>query len=202
MRSFYIEKAQLADHSSWDPETKTAISHFATKASTYLQDNAHYDPSPTLDTRKRNATTSVIDLSNQVRTHLLNHLGHRIDETPLDVSSNISGVSPHTGDGNNSTASTVNSNNTSNKILKTKDFALQLAESRAKQADQAILLQQSQITQSQQESIITALQQQREELQHIINTAESQTQQGAPHLSGSGASSPADLGDGEAPQGT
>ncbi len=120
----------------------------------------------------------------------------------MDVSSNISGVSPHTGDGNNSTASTVNSNNTSNKILKTKDFALQLAESRAKQADQAILLQQSQATQSQQESIITALQQQMEELQHIINTAESQTQQGAPHLSGSGASSPADPGGGEAPQGT
>jgi hypothetical protein len=40
MRSFYIEKAQLAKHSSWDPTTKTATSHFATKSSTYLEDNS------------------------------------------------------------------------------------------------------------------------------------------------------------------
>ena len=74
-----------------------------------------------------------------------------------------------------------------NKILKTKDFALQLANSRAKQAEQ--------------ESLIIQLQQQMEDLRQLQNTAEPDAQQGAPHLSGSGASPPTDPGGGEALQG-
>jgi hypothetical protein len=81
----------------------------------------------------------------------------------------------------------VNSTNTTNKILKTKDFALQLADSRAKQA--------------QQESLIAQLQHQMKELKQLNSTAESGTQQVAPHLSGSGASPPIDPGGGEALQG-
>ena len=183
MRSFYIEKASLAEYSSWDSDTKTATSHFATKSSTYLEDNAHYDPLPSPDKRQR---TSLVQMSDQIRTNLINQLG-RQPNTPQDVNSNISNVSPHTGDGNTSGASSVNSNNTTNKILKSKDFALQLADSRAKQA--------------QQENLITQLQQQMESLKQLNNTAESGTQQGAPHLSGSGASPPIDPGGGEALQG-
>jgi ribosomal protein S24E len=114
-------------------------------------------------------------MRDQIRTSLINHLGRQPD-TPQEVNSNISNISPHTGDGNTSCASTVNSTNTTNKILKTKDFALQLADSRAKQA--------------QQEDLITQLQQQMKALKQLNNTAESGTQQGAPHLSGSGASPP------------
>jgi len=125
-------------------------------------------------------------MSDQIRTSLINHLG-RQPNTPQDVNSNISNISPHTGDGNISDASTVNSNNTTNKIIKTKDIALQLADSRAKQA--------------QQENLIMQLQQQMESLKQLNNTAESGTQQGAPHLSGSGASPPIDPGGGEALQG-
>ena len=186
MRSFYVEKASLAEYSSWDPDTKTATSHFATKSSSYLEDNAHYDPLPSPDKRKRANDTPLVQISDQIRTSLLNHLGRQTD-TPQDVNSNISNVSPHTGDGNTSCASTVNSTNTASKILKTKDFALQLANSRAKQA--------------QQESLIVQLQQQMEDLRQLNNTAESGTQQGAPHLSGSGASPPIDPGGGEALQG-
>ena len=49
MRSFYVEKASLAEYSSWDSDTKTATSHFAPKSSSYLVDNSHYDPLPTPD---------------------------------------------------------------------------------------------------------------------------------------------------------
>jgi hypothetical protein len=186
MRSFYVEKASLAEYSSWDSDTKTATSHFATRSSTYLEDNEHYDPPPLSDKRKRTSDPPLLQISDQVRTSLLNHLGRQSDN-PQDIDSNISNVSLHTGDGNTSCASTVNSANSTNKILKTKDFALQLADSRAKQA--------------QQENLIAQLQQQMEELKRLNNTAESGTQQGAPHLSGSGASPPVDPGGGEALQG-
>ena len=190
MRSFHVEKAQLAEHSTWDSETKTAISLFATKSSIYLEDNAHYDPQTNTDKRKRDDDT-LVDMNDQVRTSLEKHLG-RLPRTPQEVDSNISNVSPHTGDGNSTSASTVNSSNTANKILKTKDFALQLADSRAKQA--------------QQESIIAQLQHQMEELKRHNSTAETaqtgtEPQQGAPHLSGSGVSPPIDPGGGESPQG-
>ena len=175
MRSFYVEKASLAEYSSWDSDTKTTTSHFATKSSTYLEDNAHYDPLPLPDKRKRTSDTPLVQISDQVRTSLLNHLGRQSDK-PQEIDSNISNVSPHTRDGNTSCESTVNSTNTANKILKTKDFALKLADSRAKQA--------------QQENLIAKLQQQMEELKWLNNTAESGTQQGAPHLSGRGASPP------------
>ncbi len=190
MRSFYVEKARLAEHSTWDPITKIATSLFATKSSTYLEDNAHYDPRASPDKRKREEDT-LVDMSDQVRMSLLQNLG-TLPRTPHEVDSYISKVSQHTGDGNTSCASTVNSTNTANKILKTKDFALQLADSRAKQA--------------QQESLIAQLQNQMEELKRINNLAEtgssaSEAQQGAPHLSGSGVSPPIDPGGGESPQG-
>ncbi len=187
MRSFYIEKSGIAEHSSWDSDTKLATSHFATKSSTYLEDNADYDPQYTAVTHPRTNTPSVIDMSDQLRTTLLKQLGQDGTHSPTDFNSNISNVSPHTGDGDASCNSTVNSSNTTNKILKTKDFALQLAGSRAKQAEQVALIAQ--------------LQQQMEELKRLHNIAETGSQQGAPHLSGSGASPPTDPGGGEAPQG-
>ena len=187
MRSFYIEKSRLAEHSSWDTNTKLAISHFATKTSTYLEDNADYDPQYTAVKNQGTKAPSVIDMSDQLRASLLKQLGQDGTRSPTDFNSNISNVSPHTGDGDVSCNSTVNSSNTTNKILKTKDFALQLADSRAKQAEQV--------------SLIAQLQQQMEELKRLHSIAESGSQQGAPHLSGSGASPPTDPGGGEAPQG-
>jgi hypothetical protein len=187
MRSFYIEKSQLAEHSSWDSETKTASSHFATKSSTYLEDNSEYDPQTSNVKCGRIKQPSIVDMSDQLRSTLLKQLGQDKDHSPNDYNSHISNVSPHTGDGDESCASTINSSNTANKILKTKDFALQLAESRAKQADQVALIAQ--------------LQQQMENLKRLQNIAEPSSQQGAPHLSGSGASPPSDPGGGEALQG-
>ena len=190
MRSFDIEKASLAEHSTWDSITKTATSLFATKSSTYLEDNAKYDPQTHTDKRKRDEDT-LVEMNDNVRISLLNHLGS-LPRTAQEVDSNISNVSKHTGDGNTSCASTVNSANTANKILKTKEFALQLADSRAKQA--------------QQESLIAQLQHQMEILKRSHNIAETdlseiESQQGAPHLSGSGVSPPIDPGGGESPQG-
>jgi len=187
MRSFYIEKSQLAEHSSWDSITKTATSHFATKSSTYLDNNSDYDPQPSNFKCSRTKHAPVIDMSDQLRSTLLKQLGQENSPFPTDYNSNISNVSPHTGDGNTSCNSTVNSTNTANRILKTKDFALQLADSRAKQAEQVTL--------------IAKLQQQMEDLKKLQHIAEPETQQGAPHLSGSRASPPIDPGGGEALQG-
>ena len=86
--------------------------------------------------------------------------------------------------------STVNSTNTANVVMKTKDFALQLAASKAKQADQEILLAQACNTQEEQEAIIRKLRDQMEALKQSNKLAEVQTQQGAPPLSGSGVSPP------------
>ncbi len=187
MRSFYIEKSQLAEHSSWDSETKTASSHFATKSSTYLEDNSEYNPQPSTVKCIRTKQPSIVDMSDQLRSTLLKQLGQDKDQFPNDYNSHISNVSPHTVDGDDSCNSTMNSSNTANKILKTKEFALQLADSREKQAEQVALIAQ--------------LQQQMEELKRLHNIAEPATQQGAPHLSGSGASPPSDPGGGEALQG-
>ena len=188
MRSFYIEKSQLAEYSSWDSETKTASSQFATKSSTYLEDNSEYDPQPSTVKCICTKQPSIVDMSDQLHSTLLKQLGQDKDQFPNDYDSHISNVSPHTGDGDESCTSTINSSNTANKILKTKDFALQLAESRAKQAEQVAL--------------ITQLQQQMEDLKKLQHIAEPETQQGAPHLSGSGASPPANPGGGEALQGS
>ena len=86
--------------------------------------------------------------------------------------------------------------------MKTKDFALQLAASKAKQADQEILLAQARNTQEEQEAIIRRLHDQMEALKQSHKLAEVQTQQGAPHLSGSGVSPPLDPGGGETLQGS
>ena len=86
--------------------------------------------------------------------------------------------------------------------MRTKDFALQLATSKAKQADQEMLLAQARTTQEEQEAIIRTLREQMDVLQQTINSAEIQAQQGAPHLSGSGVSPPQDPGGGETLQGS
>ena len=191
MRSFYVEKAQLAEYSTWDPISHTATSHFASRSSTYIENNAKYDPGSLISKQKRQKTsTQVIDISTSVRAQLLKTLGVRPCETFQDVGSHVSGVSPHTGEGSMSCDSTVNSTNTANVVMKTKDFALQLAASKAKQADQEILLAQARTAQEEQEAIIRTLRQQMEALQQTNKSAEFQTQQGAPHLSGSGVSPP------------
>ena len=203
MRSFYIEKAQLAEYSSWDPTTCIATSHFATKTSTYLDDNARYDPAMDRQKQTPKLSPTVIDMSDQVRTNLLHSLGHKLGDTCVDVNSTITGVSPHTGDGDISCDSTVNSTNTTKKILTTKDFAIQLADSRAQLADSRMQLLDTKTKMSEQEKMIEQLQRQLEQLQQTNVIAETLAQQGAPHLSGSGVSPPPrDPGGGETLQGS
>ena len=72
----------------------------------------------------------------------------------------------HTNVSDMSTSSTVNTDNSINRTLRTKDIALQLASSRAKQAEQ--------------EQIIRSLKQQMEQLQQTKTEADSQKQQGTP----------------------
>ena len=202
MRSFYVEKAQLAEYSTWDPISNTATSHFASRSSTYIENNAKYDPGSLISKQKRQKTsTQVIDISTSVRSQLLKTLGVRPGETFQDVVSQVSGVSPHTGEGSMSCDSTVNSTNTANVVMKTKDFALQLAASKAKQADQEILLAQARTTQEEQEAIIRTLRQQMEALQQTNKSAEFQTQQGAPTLVEAESPPPQDPGGGETLQG-
>ncbi len=203
MRSFYVEKAQLAEYSTWDPISRTATPQFASRSSTYIENNARYDPTSLISQQKRQKTSpQLLDISTSVRARLLKTLGLRSGETFKDIGSHVSGVSPHTGEGDISCDSTINSNNTANVVMRTKDFALQLATSKAKQADQEMLLAQARTTQEEQEAIIRTLREQMDVLQQTINSAEIQAQQGAPHLSGSGVSPPQDPGGGETLQGS
>ena len=132
------------------------------------------------------ATPNLVDISDDIRTSLLKHLGTK-QTTHQDVGSHVSGVSAHTDASDFSNSSTVNSNNSVNRALKTKDIALQLASSRAKQAEQ--------------DHLIKSLKQQMEQLQRINDNAASHQQQGTPPLSGSGAPPSDDPGGGEALQG-
>ena len=187
MRSFYLEKAQLAEYSTWDLLAMVATPQFTNRKETYLSTFAHYDPSHSEQTQlHHNKNVNTLEISDEIRASLIKHLGNK--QTKHDeIGSQLSGVSAHTGDSNPSTSSTVNSNNSINRVLKTKDIALQLASSRAKQAEQ--------------EHLIASLKQQMEQLHRPTDNADSQTQQGAPHLSGSGAPPLDDPGSGEVPQG-
>ena len=191
MRSFYVEKAQLAEYSTWDPESSTATSQFASRSSTYIENNSRYDPGTPASQQKRQKTSGpVVDIDTSVRARLLKTLGLRSGETFMDIGSRVSGASPHTGEGDISCDSTINSTNTAQVVMKAKDFALQLAASKAKQADQDTLLAQARTAQEEQEAIIRSLRHQMETLQQTVNTAEIHAQQGSPHLSGSGVSPP------------
>ncbi len=112
-------------------------------------------------------TPNLVDISNDIRTSLLKHLGTK-QTAHQDVGSHVSGVSAHTDASDFSNSSTVNSNNSINRALKTKDIALQLASSCAKQAEQ--------------DQLIKSLKQQMEQLQRINDNAASHQQQGTPPL--------------------
>ena len=186
MRSFYIEKAQLASQSSWDPVTLTATSHFTARSDTYLQDNAHYDP---FLHRQQNGKVSqertFVNMSDTVQRSLLKELGYNPEEKGADVGSKVSGASALTGDAGTAGASTVNSEATQNRVLKTKEYTKQLADSRVQNAEQAAEINELKL-----------------QMQKLTQMLAGINQQGSPHLSGSGAARPQDEGGGVAPQGT
>ena len=185
MRSFYIEKAQLASQSSWDPVTLTATSHFAAKADTYLQDNARYDPflrKQLLAIREQKNT--FVDMSDTIRKSLLKELGYDPGVKAADIGSRVSGASALTGDADTVGASTVNSEATQNRVLRAKEYAKQLADSKAQNADQA--------------AEINKLKMQMQQLTQMLAGI---NQLVPPHLSGSGAARPPDEGGGATPQG-
>ena len=185
MHSFYIEKVQLASQSSWDPVSLTATSHFTARSDTYLQDNAQYEP---FLCKKQNGRDSqqrtFVDMLDTVQKGLLKDLGYNPEEKGADVGSKVSGVSNLTGDAGTTGASTVNSEATPNRVLHTKEYAKQLADSRERNAAQA--------------AEINALKAQMQRLTEMIAGS---SQQGPPHLSGSGDTRPQDPGSGVAPQG-
>lgn len=168
MRSFYLEKAQLAEYSTWDSHTMTATPQFTNRRDTYLSTFAHYDPSHTvLSQKQQDKTLNTLEISDEIRNSLIKHLGNG-HTNHAEIGSQLSGVSAHTGDSMASSSSTVNTNNSINRVLKTKDIALQLASSRARQAEQ--------------DQLIASLKQQMEQLQRTNNNADEQTQQGSPPL--------------------
>jgi hypothetical protein len=185
MQSFYIEKAQLASQSSWDPVSLTATSHFASRSDTYLQDNARYDPFLRKQQQAQSAKQSTfVDMSDAVRKGLLKELRYHPDVKGADVGSKVSGASALTGNGDTTGASTVNSEGTQNRVLKAKEYAKQLADTKVKNAEQAAEISDLKL-----------------QMQKLTQMLASINQPGSPHLSGSGAARPQDEGGGAAPQG-
>ena len=183
MRSFYEDKNLMAEHSSWDDQTLRVTPHFPVKRDTYLLENARYDPILRKEL-KLQKNPNILEMADGLRKNLLSTLGYDKNIRGQDVNSTISGVSKHTSDGVSSCGSTVNSENTANRFIKTQEYAKQLAEAKAQQVDQSILIHQLQT-----------------QMEKMIQT-HAATQQGSPHLSGSGASHPTDPGSGEALQGS
>ena len=124
-------------------------------------------------------------MSDTVRKGLLKDLGYKPDEKGADVGSRVSGASALTGDDETVGASTVNSEATQNRVLKTKEYAKQLADSKVRNVEQA--------------AEITVLKTQMQKLTQMLAGI---NQPGSPHLSGSRPARPQDEGGGAAPQGT
>jgi hypothetical protein len=163
----------------------TATSHFAVKADTYLQDNARYDPYLRKQLLAGSAQKDTfVDMSDTVRKRLLKELGYDPGVKASDIGSRVSGASILTGDADTVGASMVNSEATQNRILPTKEYAKQLADSKAQNAEQA--------------AEINELKQQMQQLTRMLAGI---NQQVPPHLSGSRAARPQDEGGGVAPQG-
>ena len=76
-------------------------------------------------------------MSDKVCKGLLKELGYNPEEKVVDVGSSIGGASALTGDAETVGASTVNSEATPNRVLKTKENTKQLADSRVHNAKQA-----------------------------------------------------------------
>ena len=115
MWSFYVEKAQLASQSTWDPVAMMATSHFAVKADTYLADNAKYDPFLRKQAaQEEHRNLNLVDMTDTVRKGLLDSLGYNPDEKGEEVGSKVTGVSNLKGDEDTMGASTVNTDATPN----------------------------------------------------------------------------------------
>jgi hypothetical protein len=124
-------------------------------------------------------------MSDKVCKGLLKELGYNPEEKGVDVGSRVSGASALTGDAETVGASTVNSEATTNRVLKTKEYMKQLADSRVRNAEQAAELNEL-----------------KAQMQNLTQMLAGINQPGSPHLSGSGAARPQDEGSGAAPQGT
>lgn len=105
-----------------------ALPHFTNRKNTYLTDFAHYNPGHSTQQKAAMTTTALLNISDEVRTSLLNHLGAK-HVSHADIGSNVSSISAHTGDSGGQSALTINSTNSINRALCTKDIALQLASS-------------------------------------------------------------------------
>jgi hypothetical protein len=155
------------------------------KSDTYLADNARYDPFLRKSLGKTPTKPTLIDMTDTVRKGLLDSLGYKVGEKACDVGSRVSGVSHLTGDVATAGASTVNSEATQNRVLRTKEYAKQLADAKVINVEQA--------------AEISELKAQMQRLTEML--AGISPQQGAPHLSGSGVTRPQDPGSGVTPQG-
>jgi hypothetical protein len=124
IHSLYIEKAQLAPQASWDLETLTTTSHFAIKANTYLSDNANYDPYLWTCLGKHPSNMpDVIDMLDMIHRNPLHGLSYDSTIHGCEIGSKVSGVSKLMGDRESSCGSTINTDVTAHRMLRTCNFA-------------------------------------------------------------------------------
>jgi hypothetical protein len=183
MQSFYLERADLAEHSTWDPVTRLATSKFRVKADTWIEDNAHLDAF-----RKKASTTnptSTKEMSDKIRCQIIKTSNIKPNQHCNDVGSHISGASAHTGDASTCGNSTVNTDNTFSQQVDKKALALKLAESKRAEADRRRELEDEKKASA---AKIDALE---EKLKSVLQMlAQQQGHQGAPPPDQSGCGSP------------
>jgi hypothetical protein len=194
MKSCYLERARLAHECEWDPTTMTATPYFQYKADNWLDEAA-----AKFDKVNKPLRKAELEMSKQVRKDLIRDLNYKRGQRVEDVASGCK-YSAHTGDGESSGGSTYGSQ----RMFRTKDYALKLAETRE---SEAALWQQVADMEKRNAEQITTINNLHEKMESILKMlAVQQGQQGAPppDQSGSGAPTAMDLdhGSGGAPQGS
>ena len=198
MQSFYMERADLAEHSTWNPITRLATSKFRVKADSWLEDNAHLDAFRK-KSRKANPS-STNEMSDKIRCQIIKGTNTKPGQHCDDVGSHVSGASAHTGDASTCGNSTTNTDNTFCQQVDKKDLALKLAAAKRAEADRKRELEDEKKANA---AKIDALE---EKLKSVLQLlAQQQGQQGAPPPDPSGSGSPSAMeisGSGGDPQGS
>ena len=137
MHSFYSDASGLAIHSVFDVNSWTVSNHFSTNVDTWMEDNARYDPmhKKTISQQPAQTSPASITFSDTVRKDYIRQLNNKPGVHCDDIGSHISGAIGWSIGTATSGGSTINEDGSANKMFRTKELALELAQSKKENAE-------------------------------------------------------------------
>ena len=176
----WLSSAAIADQSDWDPVLQKATPHFRDRADEMRRRNRQYDFKLKSDKSDESGAptlgNSPVEMSDAVRLELTNKLRCNPDKTMHDVMDGDGRASVLTGMGGKSFCTDATSVNTLNNERRDKELALKLAMERKEKAN---VDKQRREAESERDKLLAEV----ERLRLL-------SQQGTPHLSGSGTPPP------------